>query len=68
MSPFTGSSGTTSAPVLPKRKTKKLEEQPEWIPPKELEGALQSLYRSYERRFQHWEKELAPLGETAARA
>ena len=35
----------------------------EWMPPEELEGALQSLYRSYERRFEHWEAELAPLGE-----
>ena len=50
-------------PVLPKKKTKKLEEQPEWIPPKELEGALHSLYRSYRRRFEHWETDLAPLGE-----
>jgi len=48
---------------LPRKKTKKLEEQAEWIAPKELEGALHSLYRSYERRFEHWEKELAPLGE-----
>jgi type III restriction enzyme len=47
---------------LPKRKTKKLEEG-EWTIPKELEGALQSLYRSYERRFEHWKTELEPLGE-----
>jgi type III restriction enzyme len=52
--------------VLPKRKTKKVQEQldsDDRTLPKELEGALHSLYRSYERRFAHWEKELSPLGE-----
>ncbi|MGI8679845.1 MAG: BPTD_3080 family restriction endonuclease [Jatrophihabitans sp.] len=45
---------------LPKRK------QPvegTWIPPKELEGALHSLYRSYRRSFGHWERTLAQHGE-----
>jgi len=51
-------------PLLPKRKTKKLEQEREWTPPKELEGALHSLYRSYRRRFERWERDLAPLGET----
>ncbi len=50
--------------VLPKKKTKQLEEQTDWIPPKELEGALGSLYRSYQRRFERWERDLAKLGET----
>ena len=36
----------------------------DWIPPPELEGALKSLHRSYERAFTHWETELAPFGET----
>ena len=36
----------------------------DWLPPKELEGALRSLYRSYEKAFAHWEKELAQHGET----
>jgi len=34
-----------------------------WIPPKELEGALQSLYRSYQRSFEHWQRELASYDE-----
>jgi len=34
-----------------------------WIPPKELEGALHSLYRSYLRSYEHWERELAPREE-----
>jgi type III restriction enzyme len=50
-------------PFLPKKKSKKLEQEENWIPPKELEGALESLNRSYEKRFQHWEEELRDLGE-----
>ena len=34
-----------------------------WVPPVELEGALHSLYRSYEKAFEHWQRELAPLDE-----
>jgi type III restriction enzyme len=34
-----------------------------WIPPKELEGALHSLYRSYQRSFEHWERTLAQHDE-----
>jgi type III restriction enzyme len=49
-------------PVLPKKKTAKLDDT-SWVPPKELEGALRSLYRSYERRYEHWRKKLEPLGE-----
>ncbi len=49
---------------LPKRRTKKLDETVEWNPPVVLEGALHSLYRSYEKRYRRWEAELAPLGET----
>lgn len=49
-------------PRLPKRKTSTLEAE-DWIPPKELEGALQSLYRSYEQRFRDWDARLRPLGE-----
>ncbi|HVW81006.1 MAG TPA: hypothetical protein VHB69_08730 [Mycobacteriales bacterium] len=33
------------------------------MPPGELEGALNSLYRSYQRSFEHWERELAGRGE-----
>jgi type III restriction enzyme len=36
----------------------------DWLPPKELEGALRSLYRHYEKSFEHWEKELQQFGET----
>lgn len=34
-----------------------------WVPPAELEGALHSLYRSYQRAFEHWESALEPVGE-----
>ena len=36
----------------------------EWLIPPELEGALQSLYRSYERSYAHWQKHAQALGET----
>lgn len=47
---------------LPKRAAKGSVK--DWLPPKELEGALRSLYRSYERAYTHWEKELKSYGET----
>ena len=47
---------------LPKRAAK--DTVADWLPPKELEGALRSLHRSYEKAFAHWEKELAQYGET----
>lgn len=34
-----------------------------WVPPETLEGALQSLYRSYESRHVEYEKTLAAVGE-----
>ncbi|WP_345312388.1 BPTD_3080 family restriction endonuclease [Gordonia alkaliphila] len=48
---------------LPKRASTKvtLDEKPL---PEVLEGALHSLYRSYERSYGHWQRELEPLGET----
>jgi type III restriction enzyme len=49
-------------PFLPKKKTAKLDDST-WVPPKELEGALYSLYRSYERRYEHWQRDLERLGE-----
>lgn len=49
-------------PLLPKKKTAKLDDT-SWVPPKELEGALRSLYRSYERRYEHWQRELEHYGE-----
>ncbi len=48
---------------LPKRKGKGHPEPGEWVVPEELEGALRSLYRSYERAFERYERELAPAGE-----
>ncbi|WP_428835520.1 BPTD_3080 family restriction endonuclease, partial [Pseudonocardia benzenivorans] len=47
---------------LPKKAAKNRVEG--WIPPRELEGALQSLHRSYSKAFAHWTKELASHGET----
>lgn len=47
---------------LPKRAAK--DAVKDWLPPKELEGALRSLYRSYARAYEHWEKELKSHGET----
>ncbi|BCJ28722.1 BPTD_3080 family restriction endonuclease [Actinocatenispora sera] len=46
---------------LPKRATK--EKVTDWIPEAELEGALRSLYRSYAKAFDNWEKTLAGSGE-----
>lgn len=34
-----------------------------WTPPDVLVGALHSLYRSYQKSFDHWQAELAPLDE-----
>ena len=48
---------------LPKKRGRKAESDTEWVPPPVLEGALRSLYRSYERRFRQWERELEPRGE-----
>lgn len=47
---------------LPKKKTTK-SAPTDWVPPEELEGALRSLYRSYEAAFARWETHLAELGE-----
>jgi type III restriction enzyme len=34
-----------------------------WVMPVELEGALRSLYRSYEKSFNHWHENLRRFGE-----
>jgi len=47
---------------LPKRAAKVAVK--DWLPPKELEGALRSLYRSYEKAYKHWDAKLRPYGET----
>jgi type III restriction enzyme len=47
---------------LPKKASKNKVD--DWLPPPELEGALRSLHRSYERAFEHWETELRQHGET----
>ena len=48
---------------LPKKATKKAASDANWNPPEELEGALLSLYRSYERRFEHWRQAMEAQGE-----
>jgi type III restriction enzyme len=48
--------------LLPKRAAK--DTVKDWLPPKELEGALRSLYRSYEKAHRHWETALKLHGET----
>lgn len=48
---------------MPKRKTAQALAAEGWTMPKELEGALDSLYRSYEKAYGRWEKELVALGE-----
>jgi type III restriction enzyme len=51
-------------PPLPKRKGKTIDAGPAgWAPPPVLEGAMRSLYRSYERNHAAYERELAGLGE-----
>jgi len=47
---------------LPK-KLPKDELTTDWVPPKELEGALESLHRSYQKRFAEWETKLRAHGE-----
>jgi type III restriction enzyme len=52
-------------PPLPKRKTTKGRPvgQQGWVMPETLEGALRSLYRSYEQNHKQYEETLAALGE-----
>ncbi len=47
---------------LPKR-SRKDTDVTNWVPPAELIGALDSLYESYTRAFEHWQRELDPLDE-----
>ena len=47
---------------LPKRPAKN--EVTDWLPPPELEGALRSLHRSYEKAFSYWQVEQESYGET----
>ncbi|MEB3070372.1 BPTD_3080 family restriction endonuclease [[Mycobacterium] vasticus] len=49
---------------LPKRKSKDGVDFVNWPPPEVLEGALRSLYRSYERSYAYWHEALEPLGQT----
>jgi type III restriction enzyme len=48
---------------LPKKKGVKAASDPDWVIPEVLDGALQSLYRSYSNAFEYHQRELAPLGE-----
>lgn len=50
-------------PPLPKRIKRSALSVADWTIPKTLEGALQSLYRSYARGYGRYESELAALGE-----
>jgi type III restriction enzyme len=52
-------------PPLPKRRSaKKVDHGPQgWIPPETLEGALRSLYRSYQAKHEDYEATLAAQGE-----
>ena len=49
-------------PQLRPRRGKKAESDLDWEPPKELQGALDSLYRSYSRAFGDYEARLAADG------
>jgi len=49
-------------PKLPKRRNADMAKG--WTMPGELQGALESLYRSYQRSYQNWDEHLAALGET----
>lgn len=48
---------------LPKRKAPANVLAGPWDPPEVLQGALESLYRSYERSFEQWHTLMAPHGE-----
>ena len=48
---------------LPKRKPKEEDYPTGWDPPEALQGALESLHRSYAVAFERWERDLAPHGE-----
>ncbi|HEX5593862.1 MAG TPA: DEAD/DEAH box helicase family protein [Solirubrobacterales bacterium] len=50
-------------PPLPKRVKRSELNVADWTIPVTLEGALQSLYRSYEHGYSHYRSELAELGE-----
>jgi type III restriction enzyme len=50
-------------PPLPKRVKRSELSVADWTIPVTLEGALQSLYRSYERGYSHFQSELVELGE-----
>ncbi|PZU46938.1 MAG: restriction endonuclease [Microbacterium sp.] len=49
--------------ALPKRAASATVSTDGWLIPPELEGALKSLYRSYERSFAQWEQVLRAHGE-----
>jgi len=48
---------------LPKRRPRSAVEGLGWTPPGPLQGAMESLYRSYLRSWEHYERELASHGE-----
>jgi type III restriction enzyme len=48
---------------LPKRRTKQAVDGLGWTMPAPLQGALESLYRSYEKAWAHYERHFASVGE-----
>lgn len=48
---------------LPKTKGSKAATQDDWTPPVALQGAMESLYRSYSDAFATWHEQLEPAGE-----
>ena len=48
---------------LPKRRPRNTLDGLGWTPPSALQGALESLYRSYLRSWNHYERDLKALGE-----
>jgi type III restriction enzyme len=49
---------------LPKTRGRKAASDTEWVPPAALEGALQSLYRSYRAAFERWSTSPDSVGTT----
>ncbi len=55
--------GTDLPKKMPKPKPGDPRQSEDWVPPKVLEGALESLHRSYRNRFEDWERTLGAQGD-----
>ena len=62
----TSTCGTTSAAAAAEAAPQEADAATDWVPPETLEGALRSLYRSYEQRFARYESELGRARRAAA--